>query len=955
MKRSAPSTRRKRQEARYRIATQFAVTRVLAEAVTLAEAAPKIVQAIGETVGWEMGAIWEQDRQTNLLRCVDVWHSPSVKKVANFEPKLRRSIFGPEVGLPGRVWSTGKTAWIPNILQDANFPDAGLAAQDGLHGAFGFPILCGSEAVGVVGFLSRELQEPDTELLEMFGAIGSQLGQFIERQRAEAALKDSESFYHSLLEGLPVMILRKDLQGRFTFANQRFCAELGKSLSEIVGKTDFDFFPAELAAKYQEDDRRVTQTRTTFETVEGHVAAGQKFFVQVIKTPVYDGAGSVIGLLGIFWDVTEKHRAEEALEYERYLLHMLMDNLPDHIYFKDRQSRFLRANRALLKRFGLHDAKEAIGKTDSDFFTDEHAGQACQDEQQVMHTGQPINKEEKETWPNGMVTWALSTKLPLRDDQGDIIGTFGISRDISDLKRAEEALRLAKDAAEQASRTKSHFLASMSHELRTPLNSVIGFANILLKNKSGNLNAADLNFLDRIQANGKHLLALINQILDLSKIEAGKVELQVHPVALDALVRETVAQQEGLVRDRPVQLLADLPGRVSLLHTDADKLKQIIINLIGNALKFTDRGTVTVRVVTNPADHCPTRIDVMDTGIGIPREKLGVIFEAFQQADAGTARKYGGTGLGLTISQALCQLMNYRIEVDSEMGKGSTFSIILSPGLKPQTERAPASPPAEPPPVTLPGYLVLVIDDEEDSRILLTHVVEECGCRVITADSGEQALRRAREVRPDLITLDLMMPRMSGWEVLAAFKADPELRDIPIVVVSVAAGESSGRVLGAVDVLRKPVAREELLAELQRNLPMAKARILVVDDEPDARQLILSHLYDEPVEIRAAVNGRDALDIMEVFFPDVVLLDLMMPVMDGFTFLNVLRADPRYQRLRVVVVTAKELTPEETEQLRQQTQHVLPKAGAFGEELKQLLRELLQPAAPQGICKNNFP
>jgi CheY-like chemotaxis protein len=246
----------------------------------------------------------------------------------------------------------------------------------------------------------------------------------------------------------------------------------------------------------------------------------------------------------------------------------------------------------------------------------------------------------------------------------------------------------------------------------------------------------------------------------------------------------------------------------------------------------------------------------------------------------------------------------------------------------------------------LPGDLVLVIDDEEDSRILLTHVVEECGCRVITADSGEQALRRAREVRPDLITLDLMMPRMSGWEVLAAFKADPELRDIPIVVVSVAAGESSGRVLGAVDVLRKPVAREELLAVLQRNLPMAKPRILVVDDEPDARQLILSHLEDEPVEIRAAVNGRDALDMMEVFFPDVVLLDLMMPVMDGFTFLNVLRADPRYQRLRVVVVTAKELTPEETEQLRQQTQRVLPKAGAFGEELKQLLRELLQPAAP---------
>jgi PAS domain S-box-containing protein len=946
MKGSAPTPRGKPKEGPQRIATQFAVTRVLAEAVTLAEAAPKIVQAIGETVGWEVGAIWELDRQANLLRCVDVWHSPSVN-VANFEPITRESSFRPGAGLPGRVWSTGKPAWIASVGEDPNLPRAPFAVKDGLRGAFGFPILCGCETVGVLEFFSHEVRKPGSELLEMFGAIGSQIGQFIERRHAEASLKDSERLYHSLLEGLPVMVLRKNLQGRFTFANQRFCAELGKSLAEILGKTDFDFFPPELAAKYQEDDRRVTDTRITFETVEAHVAAGQKFFVQVIKTPVYDGAGNVIGLLGIFWDVTDKHRAEEALEHERYLLHTLMDNLPDFIYFKDRQSRFLRNNRAFLKRFGLHDAQEAIGKTDSDFFTEEHARQAYEDEQQVLRTGQPIHKEEKETWPDGSVTWALSTKLPLRDQKGATIGTFGISRDISDLKRAEEALRLAKDAAEQASRTKSHFLASMSHELRTPLNSVIGFANILLKNKSGNLSASELNFLDRIQANGKHLLALINQILDLSKIEAGKVELQVCPVALDALVRETVAQQEGLVRDRPVQLLTDLPGRVSPLHTDPDKLKQIIINLIGNALKFTERGSVTVRVATDPADHRPVRIDVVDTGIGIPQEKLGLIFEAFQQADAGTARKYGGTGLGLTISQALCQLMNYRIEVASELGKGSTFSIILSPGLKPQAERGPASASPKPSPAALRGHLVLVIDDEEDSRILLTHLVEDCGCRVITADSGEQALRRAREVRPDLITLDLMMPRMSGWEVLGAIKADLELRDIPVVVVSVAAEENGGRVLGAVDVLRKPVAREDLLAVLQRNLPMARPRILVVDDEPDARHLILSHLEDEPVEIRAAVNGRDALDIMETFFPDVVLLDLMMPVMDGFTFLNAVRADPRYQRLRVVVVTAKELTPAESEQLRQQTLHVLQKADAFGEDLKKLLRTLLQASSPR--------
>ena len=415
--------------------------------------------------------------------------------------------------------------------------------------------------------------------------------------------------------------------------------------------------------------------------------------------------------------------------------------------------------------------------------------------------------------------------MPLRDEGGRIVGTFGISRDITDRKRAEEALRQAKEAAEEASRTKSQFLASMSHELRTPLNSVIGFANILLKNKAGTLGPAELNFLDRIQANGRHLLALINEILDLSKIEARKVELQMAPVALDVLVRETVAQQESLVRDKPVQLLADLPAQVAPVLTDADKLRQVLINLIGNALKFTERGSVTVRVLTDPANHRPLRLEVIDTGIGIPQEKLGVIFEAFQQAEAGTTRKYGGTGLGLTISQALCQLMGYHIEVASEPGRGSTFSVRLLPGPNPADPEpstrtvAGEPPPAAAAPASLNGELVLVIDDELDSRTLLTHTIAEFGCRVLAASSGEQGLRMAREFRPHLITVDLMMPDLDGWQVIRALKADPALRNIPVVVVSIVAGENRGRILGVVDVLQKPVARADLLAVLHRCLP----------------------------------------------------------------------------------------------------------------------------------------
>jgi PAS domain S-box-containing protein len=434
--------------------------------------------------------------------------------------------------------------------------------------------------------------------------------------------------------------------------------------------------------------------------------AGHTWTLRFLTKPAFDAANSraasaLVGLggglislmfFGIVWSLSRtRQRAlamasdmtaalretNKRLEHERFLLRTLMDNLPDRIYFKDAQSRFLRNSQSLLDRFNLRDVSEAIGKTDFDFFTKEHASETYEDEQRLMRTGRPITKEERETWPDGAVTWALTTKMPLRDEAGRIMGTFGISHDITYRKQAEEAMRQAKEAAEEANRTKSQFLANMSHELRTPLNSVIGFAGILLKNNSGRLNPAEVNYLERIEANGKHLLLLINDILDLSKIEARKANLETGPVALDTLVRETIAQQEGLVRDRPIEVIADMPPLIAPIQTDAGKLQQVIINLIGNALKFTERGRVTVRIVTNPSNHQPLRIEVIDTGIGIPREKLGLIFESFQQADSGTARKYGGTGLGLTISQALCRLMGFRIEVSSEVGHGSTFSVVL--------------------------------------------------------------------------------------------------------------------------------------------------------------------------------------------------------------------------------------------------------------------------------------
>lgn len=434
---------------------------------------------------------------------------------------------------------------------------------------------------------------------------------------------------------------------------------------------------------------------------------------------------------------------------------------------------------------------------------------------------------------DGQMISILLTGALMRDALGAVQGIVYVAQDITERKRAEEELRLAKETAEQGSRAKSEFLAKMSHELRTPLNSVIGFANILLKNQGKTLSEREISYAQRIQTNGIHLLHLINDVLDLSKIEAGRMTLERVSIDLQELVRAVIEQCEGQLRDRPVTLHVNIPAVVAPLETDAGKLKQVLINLIGNALKFTERGRVTVRVRIEPETYHPTSIDVIDTGIGIPTERLAAIFEVFQQADNSTTRKYGGTGLGLAISRSLCQLMGYRLAVSSAVGIGSTFSILLTPEANvPDTVEAiesttaictPVSPErAEPAPHTqaaaVAPALVLVIDDETDSRLLLTQQLKELGCRVITTSTGAEGLQLAKTLQPDLITLDLMMPHVGGSEVLKRLQGDPELQHIPVVVVSIVAREQRHDAQGAVAVLEKPVTHESLQTVLQQVL-----------------------------------------------------------------------------------------------------------------------------------------
>jgi GAF domain-containing protein/CheY-like chemotaxis protein/anti-sigma regulatory factor (Ser/Thr protein kinase) len=483
---------------------------------------------------------------------------------------------------------------------------------------------------------------------------------------------------------------------------------------------------------------------------------------------------------------------------------------------------------------------------------------------------------------------------------------------------------------EVADRHKSEFLANMSHELRTPLNAIIGYSEMLQED------AADLGAeqftddLKRINAAGKHLLELINAVLDLSKIEAGKMELYLESFDVASLVRDIAAVIQPLAAKNANRLDVRCPDTLGTMRADLTKVRQALFNLLSNACKFTERGTVSL-VVTRDAVDGQERITfaVHDTGIGMTPEQLARLFEAFTQADTATTRRFGGTGLGLALSRRLCRMMGGDVTAESEHGRGSTFTIRLPARVEdaPEEAVAVATVPTAHAPAT--AGTVLVIDDEAAVRDLMQRFLAREGFRVVTAAGGEEGLQRAHELRPDAITLDVMMPGLDGWAVLSALKADPELADIPVVMLTIVDDRNLGYALGASDYLTKPIDRERLTAVLdkyRRDLP-----VLVVDDDAEIRQLLRRMLEPEGHRVVEAENGRVALDRLRDVLPSVVLLDLMMPEMDGFEFVTEFRRQPAWRAIPIVVITARDLSREDRERLNGYVQKILQK-GAYGRD-----------------------
>jgi len=562
----------------------------------------------------------------------------------------------------------------------------------------------------------------------------------------------------------------------------------------------------------------------------------------------------------------------------------------------------------------------------------------------AVRGGTPYGVEHRVRAPDGAWRYHSVRAVPVRDVDGAVREWVGVHADVTERRAFETALKEARDAAEEHSRAKSRFLANMSHELRTPLSAVIGYSEMLEEEAEELGQDSLLKDLGKIKSNAQHLLGLINDVLDLSKVEAEKMELYPEDIDVAAFVTDAAGTVEALVAKKGNVLALEVADDVGRARTDALKLRQCVFNLLSNAAKFTEGGTITLRA-TREVDVAGDwlRFTVQDTGIGMSPEQVGRLFERFTQADESTTRTYGGTGLGLALSRAFAQLLGGDITLESVEGRGTSFTLRV-PATAPElaVEAAPAAPENH----AATGDLVLVIDDEANQRELMTRFLERQRFAVRTAGDGRTGLDLARSLKPRAILLDVMMPEMDGWSVLAALKADPETAGIPVVMVSFVADAALSASLGAVEAVPKPVDWTRLRTILDQ-FRASDGDVLVVDDDADMRHRLRTVLERNGWSVREAGDGCDALDQVRHGVPRLVLLDLTMPVMDGFSFLDRLRGLPGCAEVPVVVLSARDITAAERGRLSE-ADRVLRKGDTSLQDIATELRKLDNRQADAG-------
>ncbi|MCU1220682.1 MAG: sensory transduction histidine kinase [Candidatus Angelobacter sp.] len=679
----------------------------------------------------------------------------------------------------------------------------------------------------------------------------------------------------------------------------------------------------------------------------------------VRRTLVFVIAGGAISVLlfvlvflQLYREINRHTKTQERLRHNRDFLDSVIENIPVMVFIKDAKTlRFVRVNSACEQVTG-YKREELIGKSDLDFFPETQANGFMAQDRKALETGELVDVPEETIQTRHLGERTLHTqKIPLVGADGRPGYLLGLSEDVTERLQYQDQIEVKNQELEQrnsevvrANHLKSQFLASMSHELRTPLNAILGFSELLLDQSAGPLVGKQKRWVDFIQKGGRHLLQLINDILDLSKIEAGQVEINAESFPVEVATPEVLSTIRPLLLTKKISLSSKIDPELMVL-ADRLRFKQILYNLLSNAVKFSPvEGQIAIEAAQ---DGSMVRFAICDNGIGIAPQHQQVIFEEFHQVESRDGVPKEGTGLGLAITRRLVEQQGGEISVESELGKGARFIFTLPLGRSDGVAQIPSS--AAPAPSKSKQPIVLVVDDEAQDRELLASYLAPEGFRIVTAGSGDEAMSMAMDLRPDVITLDILMPTGSGWEMLYRLRNTPETSRIPIVVVSIVDQKQLGFSLGAAEYLVKPVSKEILLEALGRHIIADRNgsfTCLVIDDDQETLRLVSEVLNSVGCAPIAIDNGKSALEFLKEHKVDVILLDLLMPEMDGFEVLRRVKESPDLQNLPIVIMTAKEITQTERELLERHARGLIQKGERWKDQLLASIRKVIAAETP---------
>jgi PAS domain S-box-containing protein len=761
--------------------------------------------------------------------------------------------------------------------------------------------------------------------------------QIEERSGIEAELRSQKDFLRAVVDANPQLVFMKDWDGRFLLANLQMAELYGTTVENLEGKSDADFNPNQAEVEsFLKADREVMQSGRDLYVSEEPVTNGKtgvtRWF-QTVKVPLISPDGRSRQVLGVSTDITARREAEEQLRRTTDQLEALVQAAPVAIVGIDLDGKVRSWYGGAEGLFGW-SAAEAIGQPLANVPADrQEEFRALR--ARVQRGDSVLGLETQRVRKDGTPVEVSVSYAPVHDHGGHTIGAIIVYQDITERRLIAEQ-RQAREAADLANRAKSNFLANMSHELRTPLNAIIGFSELLEDQSFGELNERQRRYVTNVLSSGRHLLQLVNDILDLAKIEAGRVVLESEPIDLVSLLHDMHRAMEPLAAAKAQRFVVDLSEDLPLLTADRAKVKQILYNLLSNAIKFTkEGGEVRLRAAMAKADDGSelVQVAVSDTGIGVSAQDLKRIFTEFEQVDSSYVRQQEGTGLGLALTRRLVEAHGGRIWVESIPDQGSTFTFVLpttlpTSSLEPWRPTSLRSGEQEP-----EGPLILVVEDDTTARELLSHYLLEHGYRVAYAGTAAEALAGARKLQPAAISLDMFLPDEHGLQLLSKLRADPTTKDIPVVVVSITDDRDLGFNAGAAEWLVKPVQRQHFIEALDRLVPAGRngRRVaLVVDDDPEAVELASGVLRARGFEVLQAFGGSEGLALAIHHSPALIILDLNMPGLSGFTVAQQLRAHPKTRQTPILVSTALDLSEPQREELMRHVQTIMPKKGAEG-------------------------